>query len=247
MDGPVSDVHHCVRFPQIEDETMTGAFWSRFIGCFYTNPAKTWPISDESRSQFGAEIWRHFIESTCPGRVRAKPSLLSHEFLRFFEPCCRRSDQDASTFRTIWLSCHHWATVSKHRGQILPANQWSTPNLDQIDEMPIDRLSISRLLALTSRKAYLIPRQVLPFPSLLCLKYHFATKLAVMREKLTSLWMVREHILRLLDKSSSGTNPPHVTFAIDEFAFQSFYDMSHLRSKGTGLTYSNAFAFMCLP
>ena len=108
-------------------------------------------------------------------------------------------------------------------------------------------LSISQLLALTSRKAYLILRQVLPLPSLSCLKYHFATKLAVMREKLTSLGMVREHILKLLDNNSSKTNPPLVTLAIDAFAFQSFYDMSPLRSKGTGLTYSNAFVFMCLP
>ena len=106
-------------------------------------------------------------------------------------------------------------------------------------------LSFSQLLMLTSRKAYVLLRQVLPLPCLSCLKYHFADRLSALRKMLTSPDMIDEHITKLLKNATSDA--VHVTLAVDAFAFQTFHETRTLRSSTCSDTFSNAFVFMCLP
>ena len=110
---------------------------------------------------------------------------------------------------------------------------------------PDNLLSLSQLLALTSRKTYLILRQVFPLPSLACLKNHYSAKLAVIKEQLSGFGLIDEHISKLV--GSFGKSPPPVTLAVDAFAFQTFYETSPLRNSCQTMRYSNAFIFMCIP
>ena len=123
-------------------------------------------------------------------------------------------------------------------------NQWNgTPGRGRSYSDKL--LSFSQLIALTSRKTYVLLRQVFPLPSLTCLKNHFSTKLAVIKSQLSGLSLVHEHISQL--SSCFGENLPPVTLAVDAFAFQTFYETSPLRGSGQTMQYSNAFVFMCIP
>lgn len=102
-------------------------------------------------------------------------------------------------------------------------------------------LSLSQILALTSRKTYLILSQVFPLPSLT----HYSAKLAVIKERLSGFGLIDEHITKLF--TSFGPNPSPVTLAVDAFAFQTFDQTSPLRNPGQAMQYSNAFVFMCIP
>ena len=100
-------------------------------------------------------------------------------------------------------------------------------------------LSLSQLLALTSRKTYLILRQVFPLPSLACLKNHYSAQLAVIKEQLSGFGLIDDHISKLF--TSFGKNPPPVTLALDAFAFQTFYE-----NKSFTKLMPNSAVFECL-
>ena len=107
-------------------------------------------------------------------------------------------------------------------------------------------LQVSEVLYLTSRKAYQILRQLLPFPSPGCLKSHFSETLATIKYMLTDSELVPEHISNVLPKCSA--NPVFVTLAADAFAYQTFHETSTFRSlRPSKSGYSNAFVYMCIP
>ena len=107
-------------------------------------------------------------------------------------------------------------------------------------------LSFCQLLMLTSRKTYALIQQVLPVPSMSCLKNHFSSQLSDTKEKITRPEMIHDHIAKLSPITS--TNPMIVTLAADAFAFQTFNETCPLRHpESNEVTVSNAFAFMCIP
>ena len=75
-------------------------------------------------------------------------------------------------------------------------------------------LQVSDVLYLTSRKAYQILRQLLPFPSPGCLKSHFSETLATIKYMLTDSELVPEHISNVLPKCSANNIPRNFYISI---------------------------------
>ena len=186
------------------------------------------------RRKYASEILKLRMEKARLGKHAKKMEelLMQEQRMAEIDSDCEDKDEEVDgelNHKDIWQELNQCTKVDKH------ARSYSQK-----------LLSFCQLLMLTSRKTYALMQQVLPVPSISCLKNHFSSQLSDTKEKITSPEMIHDHIAKL--SPSTSNNPLIVTLAADAFAFQTFNETCPLRhTESNEVTVSNAFAFMCIP